>query len=303
MTGATTPPAPPAQTDNNWMEIFHSKPSMPRCYFLEKRHDGTFTSPSPSNELRDAAHIRAGFRVMRRRATPVEFVLTNGTDRNWDDNNGRNYVLDAVPGRYVVEHSIRRVGDADPLECFQAVARSADRFVQLSFRADLWARCFVSYQRDGAEWTPAPGVEMKLEGSSPPTLDAPPSAATASAPPTSATAAAAGVADAKAGDAPRHALGGERRYFISIEAQRLALAFNDGGDVWDANGGANYLIGLPGKYEVGGDGVSYVSPSDIDLRENRVIAHPAVFAFPAEAPRAAGPAVATPLAPAARATQ
>ncbi|KAI0561557.1 hypothetical protein FGB62_77g020 [Gracilaria domingensis] len=57
------------------------------------------------------------------------------------------------------------------------------------------------------------------------------------------------------------------RYFeISVEASRMACAFNDGGENWDSRLNNNYLIGCPGKYEVSGGAATYVSPSDKDLK-------------------------------------
>ncbi|KAI0556527.1 alpha-amylase [Gracilaria domingensis] len=195
------------------------------CHLLEKLPDGTFSKPSLDNRLRDASHIRAGFRVFRLPFRRVEFVLTNGTNRNWEDNNGHNYVID-VPGRYVVEHGIRRVADADANECVQTVFRPNDRFIQLCFRADLWDKCFCSFQSDDNEWTKPPGELMTL--------------------------------------VPKDQPG---RYFeISVEASRMACAFNDGGENWDSRLNNNYLIGCPGKYEVSGGAATYVSPSDKDLK-------------------------------------
>lgn len=218
------------QQSDKWMEFFYSKPSMAQCYFLEKLPSGEFAKPSEANQLRDASHIRPGFRVMRRHATHVEFALTNGTDRNWDDNSGLNYVVDGVPGRYVVEHGIRRVSDVDVASCTQDVMRRHDQFVHLRFRADLWARCFCNLQGDGTEWTTAPGVEMSLMER--PNVDG-------------------------------------RNFELVVRAQRLAVAFNDGEDVWDGNSGSNYLVGLPGFYDISSDkGVVYLGPSEKDLKEN-----------------------------------
>lgn len=212
----------PAQPEG-WIEIFHSKPSMKHCYLLEKLSDGTFSSPARSNELKDADHIREGFRVFRLPARRVEFVLTNGSNRNWEDNFGANYIVDS-PGRYVVEHGIRRVGDANSAECVQATLRTEDQYIQIEFRADLWEKCFCCYQANDEPWTPAPGVEMILlekdvEG---------------------------------------------RFFQIELKAERLTCAFNDGGEIWDSNLRKNYKIGHPGKYNMIDGKVVYMEPADRD---------------------------------------
>ncbi|CAN8073528.1 unnamed protein product [Agarophyton chilense] len=212
---------------------------MRHCYLLEKLADGTFSTPSPDNRLRDASHIRHGFRVFRLPFRRIQFVLTNGTNRNWEDNNGNNYVID-VPGRYVVEHGIRRVADADASECFQTVCRPNDRYIQLSFRADLWQKCYCSCQIDNHQWTKPPGKQMTL--------------------------------------VPNQQQA--RYYELVIEASRMACAFNDGGENWDSRLNNNYLIGCPGKYQVSDGTVRYISPSDNDLQlmpmpEKPICAHPA----------------------------
>lgn len=212
-------------TPDKWIEIFHSKPSMEHCYLLEKLSSGSFTDPSPSNELVDAAHIREGFRVIRLPARRIEFVLTNGSSRAWEDNNGKNYVIDSIPGRYVVEHGIRRVDDANPAECAQAAMRKADKYVQVEFRADLWEKCFCSYKADADPWTPAPGVEMKL--------------------------------------IEKKDMQG-RFFRIEVEAEKFACAFNDGADNWDSNMRSNYRVGHPGKYSVADGRVHYIEPADKD---------------------------------------
>lgn len=203
---------------------------MTHCYLLEKLPSGTFASPSIANELVDASHIRAGFRVFRLPSRHIEFVLTNGTSRNWEDNHGANYVIDAVPGRYVIEHGIRRVGDADPQECIQATLRKDDQYIQVEFRADLWEKCFCAYKANEDPWTPAPGVEMK----------------------------------------PIERHGVEGKYFhLEVKAKSFQCAFNDGGEIWDSNLRQNYKIGNPGKYMVKDSKVVYVSPADKD-KENPV---------------------------------
>lgn len=219
-------PSSPVSLPTDWIEVFHSKPSMAHCYLLEKLPSALFTSPSPHNELVDASHVRAGFRVFRLPARRIEFAITNGTARNWEDNHGANYVIDSVPGRYVIEHGIRRVGDAHPAECIQAALRSNDEFVQVHFRADLWERCFCAYKADNDPWTPAPGVEMKrLESNA--------------------------GADGK-------------RFQIEVKATTFQCAFNDGAAIWDSNLRQNYKIGNPGKYAVTDGNVLYVSPADKD---------------------------------------
>lgn len=227
-------------TPDKWFEIFHSKPSMKHCYLLEKLPSGEFTDPSPLNELVDASHIREGFRVIRLPARRIEFALTNGTARRWEDNNGANYVLDSVPGRYVVEHGIRRVGDTNAAECVQAALRTDDEYIQLEFRADLWQSCFCSYQGDGDPWTPAPGVEMtSIEKTDM-----------------------------------------QGKFFqIEVKAKKLECAFNDGGDTWDSNMGKNYRVGHPGKFAVADGQVHYVSPAEKD-KEKPVSPAPGVPVVP-----------------------
>lgn len=202
---------------------------MRNCFLLEKLADGTFIDPSPKNQLRDASHIRPGFRVFRLPCRRIEFVLTNGTNRNWEDNGGNNYVIDSVPGRYVIEHGIRRVGESDKNECAQILLRPEDRFIQVSFRADLWADCYLSYQKDGGAWTEPPGQLMTVSKRE----------------------------------------GGAKWFDISVPALTLACAFNDGGENWDSNLKNNYLMGCPGKYIVSDGTVTYVSPSDKDLERER----------------------------------
>lgn len=215
-----------------WIEVFHSKPYMRDCYMLEKLEDGAFSKPSPQTTLRDASHIRDGFRVFRMPFRRIEFVLTNGTDRNWEDNNGENYIIDA-PGRYVVEHGIRRVDDADHHECYQTVIRLNDCFIQIYFRADLWDKCYCSFQIGDGEWTIAPGREMLLLSKRQP----------------------------------------GRYFELVVKAPRLACAFNDGGDNWDSRMKNNYLIGCPGKYNICDGTVNYISPSDEDLAKGLVSKH------------------------------
>lgn len=210
-----------------WIEIFHSKPSMAHCYLLEKGADGKFTAPSRQNELQDASHIRDGFRVMRLIARRIEFVLTNGTNRAWEDNGGQNYIV-SEPGRYVVEHGIRRVGDANDEECFQSVLRSQDCYIQLQFRADLWEQCCCNYQKDGGEWTDPPGVAMELKKS-----------------------------DTEG-----------RFYELEVQAKRIMCAFNDGGEIWDSNLGKNYRVGCPGKYSVTDGQVKYICAADKDAKKS-----------------------------------
>lgn len=209
---------------------------MERCYLLEKLPDGQFTLPCPENMLHDAHHVRPGFRVLRRLATRVEFILSDGTGRHTDDNYGTNYIVDGIPGRYVVEHSIRRVGDADVDACVQTVTRSTDRYIHLAFRADLWEACYASFQRNGAkEWTTPPG-ELMTRVQRPVTI---------------------GKSTSQ-----------ERRFELIIEATSLAVAFNNGDDVWDSNNGHNYHIGFPGKYVIIDGRATYKGPSDMDVQIN-----------------------------------
>lgn len=225
-------PATPATdpTKYQWMEIFHSKPSMPNCYLLEKLPSGEFAKPSSKNCLVDASHIRPGFRVLRRPATRVEFVLTDGSDRQWDDNHGSNYVIDAYPGRYVVEHGIRHVGDVDRVQCFQTMIRPQDRYIHISFQADLWEKCFISFKRESSEWTDTPGEQMTLM--------------------------------ARPGQVGRI-------FEIIIEAQKLTFAFNDGAEIWDANSGVNYNIGCPGRFIVTDGDAQYIGPTEKDLENEK----------------------------------
>lgn len=219
-------PAPAPLSE--WIEVFHSKPSMAHCYLLEKLPSGAFTTPSAANELVDASHIRPGFRVFRLPARRITFALTNGTSRNWEDNHGANYTIDAVAGRYVIEHGIRRVGDADGAECVQAALRTADNHVQIRFRADLWGACFCAYQAAGEAWTPAPGAQMR-----------------------------------RLNDA--HGAHGAKHFEIVVRARALQCAFNDGAQIWDSNLTRNYRIGHPGKYDVTDGKVVYRGPADQDM--------------------------------------
>lgn len=216
------------------MEIFYSKPSLSRCYLLEKLDNDTFSKPTSRNILLDASHIREGFRVFRCRAKPIEFILSDGTNRNCDDNNGVNYKLCGDPGRYVVEHGIRRVGDANNDECYQHVVRHTDKYIHLCFRADLWDRCYAYFQRNGGDWGTEPGEEMTLVGS------------------------------AEGEQAARN-------FELIIRAKRLAVTFTNGNDVWDANGGNNYRIGVPGKYVIGDGKAVYQGPTEKDLDQNSTL--------------------------------
>lgn len=226
----------PQSEPDQWIEIFHSKPSMKRCFLLEQLADGKYTDPSLSNMLVDASHIREGFRVYRTRSRRLEFVLTNGSNREWQDDNGRNYIIDAIPGRYVVEHGIRRVDDADNAACRQAVLRPDDSHIHLVFRADLWDKCFCNFKVNNEDWTPTPGQQMKT-GTGP------------------------------SGDttAPPEQEG--KFFYIVIKGKRLVCAFSDGGENWDSKQGFNYMLGLPGRYHVSGGEIRYVSPAFTDLHE------------------------------------
>lgn len=228
-----------------WIEIFHSKPSMKHCYLLEKLPNGIFSRPASSNELRSADHIREGFRVFRLPARRIEFVLTNGSNRNWEDNYGANYIVEAS-GRYVVEHGIRRVGDANSAECAQATLRTEDQYIQIEFRADLWEKCFCCYQADDEPWTLAPGVEMKLT--------------------------------------ERDVEG--RYFQAEVKAKKLSCAFNDGGEIWDSNLRKNYRMGHPGKYAMIDGNVVYLEPADKDKGNPVASISPTQRAYEKPAPAA-----------------
>lgn len=71
-------PAIPPPMRTEWIEVFHSKPSMRVCYLLEQQRDGSLAAPGAHNQLRDASHIRAGFRVLRLPFRALRFALSAG---------------------------------------------------------------------------------------------------------------------------------------------------------------------------------------------------------------------------------
>jgi hypothetical protein len=184
-----------------YVEIFHSKPSWPKAYIQFRTASGEWANPLDA-PLLYAEHIREGFRVYRTvfHGSPLSFVITNGTAREWDTPpDGEDCYRIEQPGRFVVEHKIRRVGDADSSECERALVYGKDAHIQVSFIADLWEKCYCAYSADGKEWIPSPGMEMNLEETTP------------------------------------------RKFSVSVQANALVFAFNNGGKepVWDSNHGQN----------------------------------------------------------------
>jgi hypothetical protein len=162
--------APPGA--KQYVEIFHSKPSWPRAYIQFRTATGEWADPHDA-PLSYAEHVREGFRVYRMAYTgrPLDFVVTNGTSRAWDSPpDGQDCYRIDHPGRFVVEHNIRRVGDADPVECERFLVHSKDANIQVSFIADLWEKCYCAYSTDGTDWVRAPGKEMALIETNPRTF-------------------------------------------------------------------------------------------------------------------------------------
>jgi hypothetical protein len=223
---------------NHYVEIFQSKPSWRNAYVLVRESETSWSDPR-ARPLVDASHVRAAFRVHRTAlkpgSPPLRFVVTNGSKhaRDWDapaDAAAGGVYEVHEPGRYVVEGGkIRRVGDADAAEC--ARAGSDDRWVQVRFAAELWERCFFAYRADGAdEWVPAPGEQMELITERP------------------------------------------RVFEVAVLARSVEFAFNDGGGeaaIWDSNKGRNFMITLPGMYEVTEGEVRCLGRADNDEREER----------------------------------
>lgn len=212
--------------DDQWMEIFYSKPAMKNAYLLERLPSGEFTEPCEQNRLQPGDDVRPGFRVFRRRAENLEFKLTNGSDIT-DDNSGTNYSLTHPdPGRYIVESGVLQyVGNVDAGLCRQACSRYGDRYVHIVFHAPLWEVAYAYFQRHATEWTPLPGEKMTTV-----------------------------------------CVHGQKTFELVIAARALVIAFHNGDDVWDSNEQANYHISLPGKYEIRDGKAIYLAPSDKDLQ-------------------------------------
>lgn len=154
-----------------WVEIFHSRPSWRRAYLQARVGDGSTWSNPRDAPLVDAGHIRDGFRVYRAVLEPgqtIRFVITNGTARDWDGppDGADSFTIDHG-GRYVVQHGLRHVGEADELECATAVFYPNDKFVTVDFVAELWENCFCAYSVDGNDWTQPPGQQMQLVSTAP----------------------------------------------------------------------------------------------------------------------------------------
>lgn len=232
-----------------WIEIFHSLPLWQRCFIVFRREEGEWC-PNAKFELQDASDVRPGFRVFRIHAKELEFYLTNGSSRNWENNGGKNYVV-TESGRYIVSYcNIKRVADADVDRCIRAI-RSRDRYgqryrtdskkrvtvslprrfyaqmsrhVEIMYQASpTWQRCFIIHCKDGATWLDAPGVQMHKHRSNAPDW-----------------------------------------YFIRLEAHNVVFALNDGGNQWDSNLDRNYKIGIPGKYTIKHGQCKYVGPTELD---------------------------------------
>ncbi|KAJ8905861.1 hypothetical protein NDN08_002366 [Rhodosorus marinus] len=142
-----------------WIEIFHSMPSWDRC-FIVFRKDGKEWKKNARYELRDASDIKPGFRVFRVKAWTLEFYLTNGSSRNWENNSGKNYSIEES-GRYLVSYkSMSRVGEADIGSCIRAM-RKHDRFIELIYQPPTsWLGCSIIYSKDNEQWLEAPGEAM-----------------------------------------------------------------------------------------------------------------------------------------------
>lgn len=204
----------------HYVEIFHSKPSWQPAYIVRRdaASESGWATPTASDALIDASHIREKFRVARidlrdEKDGVLRFTITNGSERDWDGppDNPTGWYEVSEGGRYVVEHGIRRVGDVSE-ECERVMRWKDDRCVQVEFVAELWERCFFAYQPEGGDWVVKPGVEMAL---------------------------------AKGG--------GERKFSVTVEAPKgCQFAFNNGLDgeaeVWDSNHGENVCILLACRF-------------------------------------------------------
>lgn len=148
---------------DRWIEIFHSRPSWSRC-LISYRTDENPWVPFGRFELIDASHIRQGFRVFRIQADRLEFKLTDWTQKNVEDNGGANFVVESS-GRYVVgSGSMKRVSDADIVECLNPL-KPHDTYMELHFKPPTkWERCLFVYAKDGREWIEKPGEELDQSG-------------------------------------------------------------------------------------------------------------------------------------------
>lgn len=120
-----------------------------------------------------------------------------------------------------------RVGDADVLECLRS-QRPSDRFLEIVYEADpSWRRAFLSYASSGSSRKQAGWMRAQMAMATP------------------------------QGD----------RWFCRTETEggRVEFAFTDGGDEWDNNTERNYAALMPGRYRVGGRGVRYLGPAEVDL--------------------------------------
>ncbi len=107
----------------------------------------------------EAEHVRAGFRAFRIHAKRLEFRLRDSASnaRDPESASAAPYVV-VRPGRYVLADAamLRRVGDADVVECLRAL-RPADKYLEILYAPDArWRKVYVAYSLGGGRWAGAP---------------------------------------------------------------------------------------------------------------------------------------------------
>ncbi|KAK4537543.1 hypothetical protein CDCA_CDCA13G3568 [Cyanidium caldarium] len=219
-------------TADDWIEIFHSMPSLEQVYIIYSQDGGKWT-PRRAHALEDASHVRDEFRVFRiHGCRQLEFVLTDG-QRYWDNNYGANYRI-TQPGRYVVGVSgLQRKGDVDMDEVRRMLLRGVDEFIELLWEAPAeWTQAYVLYatafDTDNA-WIAPPGDPMSQ---------------------------------------PVHAGG---RWFCRIRAQQLEFVLHNGRGVYHKFHGKNFRCHSPGRYVVRGMSCEYVGRSERDKAKHAAV--------------------------------
>jgi hypothetical protein len=211
---------------SDWIEIFHSMPSLENVYIIFSKDGGKWT-PNRRYKFEDASHIREGFRVFRIAGCKrLEFAITDGK-RYWDNNGGQNYAI-TEPGRYVVSVSgLERRGDVDADEILRQQTKAVDQYIEILYRPPPeWEQVYILYAKQlnaKTGWTPSPG-ELMLRN-------------------------------------PEE----DGLYFIRLLAKELEFVFTDGDQAYDNCKGKNYKCHTPGRYIVQYDGCQYLGRSQRDL--------------------------------------
>ncbi|KAK4533590.1 hypothetical protein CCYA_CCYA18G4472 [Cyanidiococcus yangmingshanensis] len=216
----------PAGSAKDWIEVFHSMPSLENVYIIFSKDGGPWT-PNRTHKFEDASHIREGFRVFRVGGCKrLEFAITDGK-RYWDDNGGQNYVI-TEPGRYVVSISgLERRGDVDIEEIHRQQTKAVDQYIEILYRSPPgWQRAHILYAKQlnaQGGWTPSPGEPMLRN--------------------------------------PEES----GLFFIRLLAKELEFVFTDGENAYDNRKGKNYKCHTPGRYIVQYEQCQYLGRSQRDL--------------------------------------